>query len=416
MALPYFLAALRNGQQETQWYRPYANAADGERVTLTYSFMTSVPEGTATSYGDPNTSFETYSASEKALVEKALSIFTASIGVTFRLVTGAANIEFGQFDLARFSGYAYYLYYDKTEGTPYTDTPYGDVWLDVDREAGDRSLILHEVGHALGLKHPFEGKATLPEAQDKTSNTVMSYTWDTEMKTLGVFDVIALQSVYGPARARLGNDTYVFGRDTLIWDGGGRDTITAAAAKKAVTIDLNDGSWNFAGRKTASLLSDGQVYLGNFSMIENVTGGRFNDTLTGNELSNRIVGGAGDDRITGGAGADTLFGGPGADTFVYRAADDLGSLARFDRIRDFDAGDRIDLRKIDADETRGGNQAFTFLGSDSDGIAFTKGRGGQLWYDERRDILFIETDGDGIADHRLGIAGLSTLTADHFLL
>jgi hypothetical protein len=66
--------------------------------------------------------------------------------------------------------------------------------------AGNRAyeLLLHEVGHALGLKHPFENGTTLPTAQDITSNTVMSYTTTaTPMATFQSYDVAALRYLAG---------------------------------------------------------------------------------------------------------------------------------------------------------------------------------------------------------------------------
>jgi serralysin len=81
---------------------------------------------------------------------------------------------------------------------------------------------LHEIGHALGLKHSFEGKAHLNPEEDNTDNTVMSYTQIGYNYALKTYDIIALQSIYGPANAQLGNNTYKFGRDEIIWDGGER--------------------------------------------------------------------------------------------------------------------------------------------------------------------------------------------------
>ena len=51
--------------------------------------------------------------------------------------------------------------------------------------------------------------------------------------------------------ARAGNDTYTFDAKTgvLIWDGAGNDTIDASTATQNVTLDLNDGSWNYIGNK-----------------------------------------------------------------------------------------------------------------------------------------------------------------------
>lgn len=58
--------------------------------------------------------------------------------------------------------------------------------------------LLHEIGHALGLKHPFEDEVILPSSEDKASNTLMSYTDDvTNATTYSPYDLYALNWIYG---------------------------------------------------------------------------------------------------------------------------------------------------------------------------------------------------------------------------
>jgi len=88
-----------------------------------------------------------------------------------------------------------------------------------------------------------------------------------------------------------------------------------------------------------------------------------------------LRGGRGDDVLLGGSDADKLFGGPGRDRFVFqddedasRPGDVLTGVRRGDEIPDiihgFDArgglgiGDIIDLRGIDANPMRDGDQPF----------------------------------------------------------
>jgi serralysin len=126
-----------------------------------------------------------------------------------------------------------------------------DAWVYLDNAewgAANRNLtpggqgyetLLHELGHALGLKHPFEGDATLPSAQDNSNNTVMSYTSaGGNHSTYSQYDVAALNWLYGGdgLRGALGINSTTGGRyytgttnnDTL-QGGGGNDTINGGS-------------------------------------------------------------------------------------------------------------------------------------------------------------------------------------------
>lgn len=58
--------------------------------------------------------------------------------------------------------------------------------------------LLHEIGHALGLQHPFEGTVRLPSTEDDTLHTVMSYqSKGTAKSTFQSYDLLALNWIYG---------------------------------------------------------------------------------------------------------------------------------------------------------------------------------------------------------------------------
>lgn len=394
----YFIDALRNDQNMGDNRRGFANSKDGEGAVLSYSFLTSVPAGTTNYYGDPNNAFRAYTDAEKTLVKSALAIFESFVNIKFNETASDPDLKFGQFDITgNVAGYAAYPIYDTQAGAMVHGSDRGDIWLDSASIANNLYLVLHETGHALGLQHSFGGTVELPDAEDNTDNTVMSYTSGAQQPTsLALFDIIALQSIYGPAKARLTDDTYVFGADKLIWDGGGDDTITAKAAVQSVTIDLNDGSWNHAGALAGSLLSAGQVYLGNFTEMENVIGSDFADTLTGNELANDM---------TGGGGADTLSGGKGKDTFVFLALSDSTSKADGqDTIEDFlrKQKDVIDLSAIDANADKKNDQAFVL----HEGTKFSGKNGDLIFSDKGADTLLrADVDGDRKADFAILVEG-----------
>ncbi|QJE00148.1 DUF4214 domain-containing protein [Massilia forsythiae] len=105
--------------------------------------------------------------------------------------------------------------------------------------------LLHELGHALGLKHPFEttsdNSATLPASQDNTVNTLMSYTdVGGPYTTYSQDDVAALMWLYGGdgLRGALGINSATGGR--YLAGTSGADTLTGTDADD--TFEGNGGN------------------------------------------------------------------------------------------------------------------------------------------------------------------------------
>ena len=199
-------------------------------------------------------------------------------------------------------------------------------------------------------------------------------------------------------------------------DGGdGIDWASYAAASAGVQVDLATGS------------GTGEAFGDTFRGIESILGGSFADVLRGSRGANAIKGGAGNDlllgrggndvvagghghdKLFGHAGRDVLVGGGGADTFAFGSAGESRSSAP-DLIRDFRSGlDHLDLRGIDANGGKAGNQSFRFLGS-----APFSGEAGQLSFSG--GTLSGDVNGDGFADFRIKLAGVSALRAGDILL
>jgi len=182
--------------------------------------------------------------------------------------------------------------------------------------------VLHEIGHALGLKHPFDdggnGRPTFEAlgigSSDTVEYTVMSYDRpdgkvgsDTHLSgnaaTPMPLDIFAIQKIYGANTTyHTGDDHYSLGAGLpslkTIWDTGGVDTISVGAAGYVwrAKVDLR--------AEHISTLGDYQVAIARGVTIENATGGLSADVLTGNDAANRLDGGAGNDVLAGGAGDD----------------------------------------------------------------------------------------------------------------
>jgi serralysin len=129
-----------------------------------------------------------------------------------------------------------------------------------------------------------------------------------------------------------------------------------------------------------------------------------NDTITGSSNADTISGGGGDDRLIGGLGADQLIGGSGCDTFVFNSVAEIGlAPGSSDIITDFVSQvDKIDLVNIDANLNVAGDQAFRYIGS----AAFSRVAGQLRLADQ---VLSGDINGDGLADFRLGLTGVSAL-------
>ncbi|WP_368044721.1 tandem-95 repeat protein [Sabulicella glaciei] len=143
--------------------------------------------------------------------------------------------------------------------------------------------------------------------------------------------------------------------------------------------------------------------------MANWTGTSKNDVKKGTGSADRLEGLAGNDTLSGdngndvlvgGAGADTLTGGQGKDTFVYTVASDSGVTAgSYDTITDFSRadGDLIDLSALG--QITWGDRAALGGGKAS------------AWYNPAAtgSSLFVDTNGDGTADMRIDLTGVTSL-------
>jgi Ca2+-binding RTX toxin-like protein len=175
------------------------------------------------------------------------------------------------------------------------------------------------------------------------------------------------------------------------------------ALRGADTFELSryrDFVWSHAGNDVVRA-NDGDDY---------VDGGTGSDRIFAGSGADTVVGGDGNDRIYSGSGKDYLLGGLGYDDFVFERMSDAGLGASKDTIASFRSGvDDIDLRMIDANIDRGGDQAFNFIGSRD----FTD-RAGQLRYVD--GVLQADVDGDGGADFAISLQGSPSITAADILL
>lgn len=219
----------------------------------------------------------------------------------------------------------------------------GDVFLNINSQANflptyaagsaGYFFFLHEIGHALGLKHPHDdggtGHPTLADiglaAFDVDWFSIMSYeddfnfnigSWDPATPML--LDVLGIQYLYGPNMStNAGDETYTLPRNNFyatIWDAAGNDTIDLTNSTVGWTVYLPDiqlSSLVSTKAGYAAPTSELSTGLHNFywltGEIENLVGSTYADTLVGSASDNALRGFGGNDTIDGGDGFDRAY-------------------------------------------------------------------------------------------------------------
>jgi len=236
--------------------------------TIYYTF--SVAGNNETGNTDILTAPLAFSASQQTATRAAMAYIAQLTGITFTETsdTALARVHFANanIDGAQVAGLCSssfnYSYNQNNVVTEYEASAY--VYMDnvewgsenANLAAGGQGYetLLHELGHMLGLKHPFDDSPNLPTAVDTTAYTLMSYTHvGGNASVFAEYDIAALKWLYG---------------------GDGL----------AGTLGVNS--------------TTGARWLAGTSSIDTLTGTTANDTLEGD---------GGNDILNGGSGTDTAY-------------------------------------------------------------------------------------------------------------
>jgi len=341
-------------------------------ANLSYSYFSGVPYADPYNgrVGGPEGTTTAFNATQQADHDAVMRAWDDVVDFEFEKIveTDASNV--GELRIAYTSagpqGSAAFAY------LPFNSPVGGDIWYmatvssNDSFAAGTYGMVtaIHEVGHAIGLKHPFEtdqGEGPILAANlDNARNTVMTYNqtdrnmiWNISATAGGVsaqqvkvnpitpmlYDVAFAQENYGTETSvRNTNTTYNFATAPEVFqtivDGGGNDTIDLTGLARGSIINLDPGSFSSIGYTTiADQLAaaktanpgfdsyfdtlygagyttrlyqwDDNVAIAYNTTIENAIGGSGADTITGNSANNEIWGKGGNDTINGGAGENT---------------------------------------------------------------------------------------------------------------
>ena len=337
---------------------------------ISYSFInSSVPSTYAANYSDPTfwSATVAFNATQQQSTVDALNAWAnvANINWVYSNDNGlyAGTVRMGFSKSFSWNGYVGETY------LPSASVSGGDLWLDpFASDAINGSLsgtflsstfqkggyafytLLHELGHALGLKHPFEnstdgGGASLAGTSnsvwDSRVYTLMSYTVDQNHPdaigfsfnptTPMLLDIAALQAVYGVnSNFNAGDTTYTF-TDAgsqhyfqTIWDGGGSNTISYSGTH-AAAVDLRSGYGSTIGNPVyeytstnASAYQVNNIWIADGTKIQSLdlSGCRASYSVIANDFGDTIYAGIGSGTITGGNGGDAIHVNAGNETIV----------------------------------------------------------------------------------------------------
>jgi len=370
------------------------SSAHWNKSEITYSFNHSIPD----SYNSyPNealtNNWTELNQAQKNTVEAITADINNLLNIKLTEVADDGDIRFNIVNMEEnTAGFSFY---------PSTNPDYGgDVFLSqsfntnpkeygLTKGKGGWITITHELGHALGLKHPFEEPNKLPTQSDDMNHTVMSYTTKEDIipnfivsgntikleynilypSFYSLYDVSALQSIYGVNSSYHTEDNiyttqYSNYEIQTIWDAGGKDSIDLSLTKGDTTLDMRGGTLNsvdvyslediislqqegitnrdakeWIKDKITELYNNDNLYTGenNFAIaegviIENITTGSGDDTIRDNMVDNIISTGLGDDKIYIGAGGyDHINGGEGSDNLYINLLQEQVTIEQIDK-------------------------------------------------------------------------------------
>ena len=406
-------------------------------TNLTFSFPTTGAFYGGAAYKDGEAApgaFIAFNAAQQAAARYALGLVAQYTGLSFTEITETASthatLRFAQTSdsdvpsaYANFpgvTGYAGDVWFGTNGPQPFYTTPAIGNW--------GQATMMHEIGHALGLKHGHQdyetydltnfggvnyfegllpdgsgrdGTRALEAAVNGQSWSLMTYDLApgftafgaegfNQPQTYQLFDIAALQFMYGANyNYQSGNSTYTFSTTTgemfingvgqgvptaniilrTVWDGNGNDTFDLSNYSTNLDVDLNPGAFSTFD---AAQLADHNARNGGGAPAEgNIALAR----LVNGDLRSIIenaIGGSGNDSLPGNDANNTLTGNGGNDTL------------------------------------HGGNGYDTLIGGSGNDLMYGEGSNDTFLYTNGQGAVFGEILSGGLGNDRLLVQGAGT--------
>ncbi|QFY88976.1 hypothetical protein D5125_05525 [Magnetovirga frankeli] len=322
--------------------------------TVYYSFTIGSDAGQERGIGSGSTS--PFNAYQQSAARELMAHAAQVTGINFVETASAdAEILFGYCDINgastsgitsladgwRYDGSGRITEYDASRMVFLDSEEWGSYNLNPTAGGQGYETLLHEIGHALGLEHPFEDPVRLPSAVDNTDYTVMSYTDGGGYKTgFQPYDLSALVFLYGLDGLGGGygvdadalyyygtaaNEAFSAGAQSAAWYGGGGDDSLSLGGS------FEDYAWrDVSGDLVAEAGAVRHVISSSIERIEFSGGADYSfGQLSGLVSGSGTSSGGGqvfqgqpgqDDVFSASAGDDTLIGSSGLDRIEFPAS------------------------------------------------------------------------------------------------